>query len=134
MRYIASVNATAMVSTMRTGLLLLSALLAARAFADGLTPETLASLARLSDPQVSPDGSRVVYVLRETDLDANRGRTDLWLLDLGEPGAEPRRLTAHAENDAAPQWSADGAWVYFISGRSGSDQVWRWRRIGRRCC
>ncbi len=110
---------------MRTSFLLLCALPTAQAFAGGLTPKDLASLARLSDPQVSPDGSSVVYVLRETDLDANRGRTDLWLLDLDETDAEPRRLTAHAENDAAPQWSADGAWIYFISGRSGSDQVWR---------
>ena len=36
----------------------------------------------LSEPALSPDGSRVVYTLRETDLAADRGRTDLWLLEL----------------------------------------------------
>ena len=35
---------------------------------------------RIGDPQVSPDGSRIVFVLRTTDLEANRGRTDLWLV------------------------------------------------------
>ncbi|HEX7079464.1 MAG TPA: S9 family peptidase [Gammaproteobacteria bacterium] len=108
-----------------TRVLAVAFLIAGTAESQGLTPTDLASLARLSDPQVSPDGSAVVYVLRETDLDANRGRTDLWLLDLDEPGAVPRRLTTDPENDDAPQWSADGAFVYFISGRSGSDQVWR---------
>ena len=43
------------------------------------TPTDLNRLARISDPQVSPDGRYVVYVQRETDLEANRGRTDLWL-------------------------------------------------------
>jgi dipeptidyl aminopeptidase/acylaminoacyl peptidase len=100
-------------------------LLIAPAFGRGLTPEDLASLARLSDPQVSPDGSTVVFVLSETDLAANRRRSDLWLLDLGERGATPRRLTHHQSNDTAPQWSPDGTAVYFISSRSGSSQVWR---------
>jgi len=36
---------------------------------------------RISDPQVSPDGKRVAFVVRKTDLEANRGRTDLWLVD-----------------------------------------------------
>ena len=40
------------------------------------TVEDLVSLKRLSDPQVSPDGRYVAYVLRETDMDANKGRTD----------------------------------------------------------
>ena len=35
---------------------------------------------RISDPQVSPDGRHIVFVVRETDLEANRGRTDLWLV------------------------------------------------------
>ena len=37
---------------------------------------------RISDPRVSPDGQRVVFVLRTTDLVANRGRTDLWLVSI----------------------------------------------------
>ena len=91
----------------------------------GLAPQDLASLARLSDPQVSPDGSAVVFVLTETNLEENQRRSDLWRLDLDDPDAEPRRLTRHAANDSAPQWSADGKYIYFISSRSGSSQVWR---------
>ncbi|MFO7277614.1 MAG: S9 family peptidase [Pseudomonadota bacterium] len=89
------------------------------------TPDDLVRLNRLSDPQVSPDGRHVVFVVRETDMEENRGRTDLWLLDLGAKGAAPRRLTRHPANDSHPRWAPDGRTVYFLSSRSGSSQVWR---------
>ena len=78
---------------------------------------------RISDPQVSPDGSRIVFVVRETDLEANRGRTDLWLVQTD--GTALARLTSHPENDSNPRWAPDGKSVWFISSRSGSSQVWR---------
>ena len=78
---------------------------------------------RLSDPQVSPDGKWIVFVLRVTDLEANRGRTDLWLL--GADGTGLRRLTSHPEGDSNPRWTPDGKSVFFISTRSDSSQVWR---------
>ena len=90
-----------------------------------LTPTDLNRLARVSDPQVSPDGRYVVYVQRETDLDANRGRTDLWLVDLEKPTLAPRRLTQHSSNDTHPRWQVDGSGVYFLSSRTGSQQIWR---------
>src|SRR5688572_7199850 len=89
------------------------------------TVQDLVGLRRLTDPQVSPDSRRVVYVLRETDLAANKGRTDLWLLDLSGPNAQPRRLAAHEANDSSPRWAPDGRTIYFLSTRSGTSQVWR---------
>src|SRR5690349_24925865 len=90
-----------------------------------LTPTDLNMLARVSDPQVSPDGRYVVYVQRETDLDANRGRSDRWLVDLEATPLKPRRLTQHASNDTHPRWSVDGTAIYFLSSRAGSMQIWR---------
>ncbi len=87
----------------------------------------LLAMRRISDPRVSPDGGRVAFVVRTTDLAADRGRTDLWLLDLDAAGAAagaPRRLTSSAENDSQPRWSPDGSLLYFLSRRSGSSQVW----------
>ena len=83
---------------------------------------------RLSDPQVSPDGKRIVFVVRKTDLDANKGRTDLWLT--GTDGAGLRRLTSHPAGDSNPRWAPDGRSIWFISTRSGSSQVWRIRVDG----
>ncbi len=90
-----------------------------------ITVDDLVRLQRVSDPAISPDGRTVVFSVRETDMVANRGRTDLWSLDLATKGAQPRRLTTHRENDSSPEWSTDGREIYFLSTRSGSSQVWR---------
>jgi dipeptidyl aminopeptidase/acylaminoacyl peptidase len=89
------------------------------------TPKDLNALARVSDPQVSPDGRYVVFVQRETDFESNRGRNDLWLLNLVGPDPKPRRLTQHSANDSHPRWSGDSGDIYFLSSRSGTTQVWR---------
>ena len=92
--------------------------------ATAFTPEDLVSLKRVSDPQVDPDGRHVVYVQRETDLEANKGRTSLWLLDLDHPLA-PRRLTDGKASDSSPRWAPDGRALFFLSDRNGGSQVWR---------
>ena len=89
------------------------------------TPTDLNTLARVSDPQVSPNNRYVVYVQRETDLEANRGRNDLWMVDLEAKPLKPRRLTQHSANDTNPRWSVDGTSIYFLSTRAGSSQIWR---------
>ena len=91
--------------------------------------QDLVTMARISDPQVSPDGSVVVYGLRSTDLDADRGLTDLWLV--AADGADPpRRLTTHPASEWNARFAADGESIYFLSTRSGSPQVWNLRLDG----
>ena len=89
------------------------------------TADDLVRLDRVSDPQASADGRYVAFTVRETDMEANKGRTDLWLLDLDAEKPEPRRLTQHEANDSKPRWSPDGSSIYFLSTRSGTSQVWR---------
>ena len=91
----------------------------------GFTADDLVRLERVSDPQLSPDGRRLVYVQRETDMAANTGRTDLWLLDLTRRDAVAVRLTTHEANDGSPRFAPSGEAVYFLSTRSGSSQLWR---------
>jgi dipeptidyl aminopeptidase/acylaminoacyl peptidase len=83
----------------------------------------LLAMERISDLQVSPDGKTVAYVQRSTDLEANRGRTDLWLV--GADGTGSRRLTSHPASDTTPRWAPDGESIFFLSSRSGSTQVWQ---------
>lgn len=87
------------------------------------TVHDLLAMNRITDPHVSPDGRTIVFVVRETDLQANRGRTDLWLV--GVDGAGLKQLTTHPENDLDPRWTPDGKSILFRSKRSGSYQVWR---------
>jgi len=83
----------------------------------------LIAMDRVSSPAVSPDGRSVVFVVSALDLEANRRRTDLWMVDAA--GGEPRRLTSHPASDVSPVWAPDGQSVLFLSSRSGSMQVWR---------
>lgn len=78
---------------------------------------------RIGDPHVSPDGKWVVFTLRSTDLEANRGRTDLWLINIDGHGL--RQLTSHPASDFSPSWTPDGQSIYFLSTRSGGAQIWR---------
>ena len=99
---------------------------AARADAPrGLTARDLVMLDRVSEVRLAPDGRSALYVLRRTDWEANRGRTALWSIDLETRGAEARPVAAIGDDVSSPRFSADGRWIYFLSGRSGSSQVWR---------
>ncbi len=90
--------------------------------------QDMLAMDRISDPQVSPDGQWVAFVVRKTDLDANRGRTDLWLVRTDGTGLRP--LTTDPEADTNPRWGPDNRTIWFVSGRSGSSQVWRIRIDG----
>jgi dipeptidyl aminopeptidase/acylaminoacyl peptidase len=81
------------------------------------------AMERISDHQVSPDGRQIAFVRRQTDLEANKGRTDLWGVNL--TGESLRRLTSAPASDFNPRWDAQGKTLWFISTRSGSAQVWR---------
>lgn len=99
---------------------------AARADAPrGLTARDLVTLDRVSEVRLAPDGRSAIYVVRRTDWEANRGRTSLWRIDLSARNAEPAPLPAVGDDVGSPRFSADGRWIYFLSGRSGSSQVWR---------
>ena len=82
----------------------------------------LLAMDRIGGHQVSPDGKHIVYVLRKTDLEGDRGVTDLYVVPTA--GGEPKRLTRDAASDSGPQFSPDGASIYFVSTRTGSPQVW----------
>jgi acylaminoacyl-peptidase len=100
---------------------LASGLVQARPF----TAKDLALLDRVSDPHASPDARFVAYNLRSTDWDGGRGFNALWVIDRSAANSAPRLVRDQEKSATSPRWSADGQWLYFLSSRSGSTQVWR---------
>ncbi|MBV8594250.1 MAG: S9 family peptidase, partial [Caulobacteraceae bacterium] len=90
-----------------------------------LTARILETLDRVGSPAVSPDGRLVAYDLRSVDLAANSSVHAVWIVDLTRPGAEARPLERAPADSTRPAWAPDGRGVYVVSGRSGTDQVWR---------
>jgi dipeptidyl aminopeptidase/acylaminoacyl peptidase len=74
----------------------------------------LVMLDRVSDPQLSPDGKRVAFQLRETDYADNKGVTSIWLQDLSARDAQPVKLVPTFAASSAPRWSPDSKDIYFI--------------------
>ena len=104
-------------------LFLINLFFAATAIAEPFTADHLVRLDRVGAPVVSPDGTKVVYTVRKTDMEANKGRVNLWWTEVSD--GQTHRLTNGEANDTAPAWSPDGRYVYFLSSRDESSQVWR---------
>jgi acylaminoacyl-peptidase len=82
-----------------------------------------------TDPQVSPDGSQVVYVRNFFDVMTDRRRTNLWLVSAD--GSFHRPLTSGTRSHGSPRWSPDGGRILWVSSQDGSSQLWlRWMDTG----
>jgi dipeptidyl aminopeptidase/acylaminoacyl peptidase len=97
----------------------------AAVFAEGKRPMTIDDLfrfKRVGDPQISPGGRLVVYVVGSVDLGANSISSTLWLAPTDK--GEHRELTNTTKKDRHPRWSPDGKHILFESNRSGENQLW----------
>jgi len=87
----------------------------------GLEAEALWEWTYVGDPQISPKGDRVAFVVARTDKAKDRYATDLWILDLATGASKP--LTTHEANETQPTWSPDGSRLAFVSGRAEGSQI-----------
>lgn len=81
-----------------------------------ITPEDLRNFQLLGDPQISPDGTTIIFTHKKVG-EKNDYQTNLWIVAAdGRESSIPRPFTA-GNRDASPRWSPDGSQVAFISSR-----------------
>ncbi len=80
----------------------------------------------MHDPQISPDGTWVAYVLSRSLRRAERAQSDIWLVS--SDGRRRAQLTNRYHRDAAPRWSPDGKRIAYLAPDDDSDvetpQIW----------
>ena len=80
-----------------------------------ITAEDLKAIQLVSDPQASPDGTHIAWVVTKMAADDDTYTSAIWLAD--RDGGNARQLTAGAHRDASPRWAADSATLAFVSNR-----------------
>jgi dipeptidyl aminopeptidase/acylaminoacyl peptidase len=83
-------------------------------------PDDLYELRLLSDPQIAPDASRIVYTLQRVDREQEKKYSNLWMVSA--QGGAPRSFTTGDQTDRQPRWSPDGRFLAFLSNRDDEKQ------------
>src|ERR1051325_7259740 len=79
-------------------------------------------LARISEPQLSPNGKLVAFTVQTVDLEKNTKPKNVFVVPVD--GGTPRQLSMEGSQNERPRWAPDSRTIYFISNRGGSSQVW----------
>ena len=84
-----------------------------------MTPEVLLSLGRLSDPQLSPDGSRILFGVAYQSIELNKSNRNIYVC---KPDGSGRvQLTKAGKSVNCARWSPDGSSIYYVK----DAQIWK---------
>jgi Tol biopolymer transport system component len=86
----------------------------------GITPEDYYAFEFVNDPNLSPDGKTVAYVVTKVDRAQNRRNSAIWMVAADGKRA-PWQFTTSPQNSTSPRWSPDGKWLAFLSSRPSAE-------------
>lgn len=86
-----------------------------------MEPKDIPTILQAQDPQISPEGRWVAFVVSEPDPKENLYQSDIWLVNT--VAGEPFKFTRHPKNDRSPRFSPDGTKLAFISEREDKPQI-----------
>ncbi len=84
--------------------------------------EALEALGRVSDPQVSPDGSRILYGVSYESVEQNKSNNELYVMNID--GSEQTRLTKTPGSESGAVWIDGGKRIAFTAESEGKPQLW----------
>ena len=87
-----------------------------------ITFDDLASFGRITDPQISPDGKTVAFVVTVQLKKENKSTSSIYLANVS--GGDVRQLTDAKDVSNSPRWMPDGKNIAFLSTRDSSSQIW----------
>ena len=70
----------------------------------------------VSNPQLSPDGTKLIYILSESNWKANKQISHIWLANTD--GTDAHQITFGPGGVSSPSWSPDGKWISFMTKRN----------------
>lgn len=86
-----------------------------------LTPELLWAFGRVSEAEVSPDGSKILFGVTWYDVAQNKGNRELYVMNAD--GSERKQITHTPFSELEARWTPEGK-ITFLSPESGSMQIW----------
>lgn len=84
--------------------------------------EALQALGRVSDPQISPDKSKILYGISYESVEENTSNRDLYVMDIN--GNNSHRITKTPKSESNAVWINDGKEIAFIYSHEGKPQIW----------